>query len=292
MAITSDNLMEGAVACIERSLKILPDDMVEAIREAGQRESRPQARRALEVILQNAERAALDGFPLCQDTGIPGFLVELGLGAGIDFDIWSVLRSASERVTRDFPLIAHAVHPVSRNNPGTNVGPDTPVVHVVPVPGSDRVVLTAKPFSAIEARCAMRAFDVTADLKEMDRFLLEAVCEAGDVCPPLTVGIGLGSSLDRVGYLALKASIRPVGSANPFPEIAALEKRWLRMMNELGMGAMNLGGDITALACHVEVGMTHSVHTLMAVRPECWCNRRATVVVTPDGAVQIPQESP
>jgi fumarate hydratase subunit alpha len=126
----------------------------------------------------------------------------------------------------------------------------------------------------------------------MERFLLETVCDAGDVCPPLVVGIGLGSSLDRVGYLALKASIRPLGSVNPDSEIEALERRWLGLMNETGMGAMNLGGDVSVLACHIEGGLTHSVHTLMAVRPECWCNRRATVVVTPDGTVRISEEVP
>ncbi|MFH1955243.1 MAG: fumarate hydratase [Pseudomonadota bacterium] len=287
MGITRQNLINAAMLALERSLKKLPDDIYEALVSAAERESHPQSRKTIEVILENIRMASQKGFPLCQDTGIPGFLLEVGLRSGINFDLQEALTIASRQVTRDFPLIAHAVHPVTRENPGTNVGLATPVVHVSVVPESDEVAITAKPFSAIEAKCAMRAFDVTASRKEMERFLLETVSEAGIVCPPLLVGIGLGSSMGNIGLLALKATLRPVGSSNPDKQIAALEEGWLEMINRIGMGAMNLGGDVTATALHIEGGFTHSVHTLMAIRCECWCNRRATVRVGQDGSIRF-----
>jgi fumarate hydratase subunit alpha len=285
MSITRQNLIDAAGAALSMSLKKLPDDLRAALQQAAGRESNNQARRALEVIVENIRLASERDFPLCQDTGIPGFLVDVGLRCGLDLDIYEALRVASEQVTSEFPLIAHAVHPVTRQNPGTNVGLSTPVVHVTLVPDSNEVVITAKPLSAVEAKCAMQVFDVTASQAEMDRFLLETVSGAGTVCPPLVVGIGLGSSLDNVGLLALKATLRPVGSRNSDQDMATLEQKWLKMVNGIGMGTMNLGGDITAIALHIEGGFTHSVHTPMAIRSECWCNRRAKVRLKSDGSI-------
>ena len=152
---------------------------------------------------------------------------------------------------------------------------------------SDEVIITAKPISAIEGKCAMQVFDVTTRPIDLDRFLLHTVSAAGSVCPPLVVGISLGSSMDNAGLISLMATLRSIGTKNPDPHIATLEERWTKMVNQIGMGCMNLGGDVSALAVQIEGGFTHQAHTIMAIRTECWCNRQATVKVQADGTISL-----
>jgi fumarate hydratase subunit alpha len=285
MGIDRKKFVEAASLALTVSLKKLPVDIRRALEEASRRETDPRAGEVLRVIVRNIELAEEKDFPLCQDTGTPGFILELGTNCRLEFDVYEALSEAAKKVTEEFPLIPHAVHPVTRENPGSNVGLYSPVVHALLVPGSNEVTLTAKPLSAIEAKCAVHVFDVTATEADMETFLLETVSGAGTACPPLVVGIGLGSSLDNVGFLALKATLRPLGTRNPDDSLAALESKWLGMINRLGMGAMNIGGDITALSVNIEAGLTHSVHTPMAIRSECWCNRKAAVRLSSDGSI-------
>ncbi len=53
----------------------------------------------------------------------------------------------------------------------------------------------------------------------------------------------------------------------------------LDAVNELGIGAMGLGGKNTALAVLVELGHCHTASLPVAVNIQCWANRRAEVVL-------------
>ena len=55
-------------------------------------------------------------------------------------------------------------------------------------------------------------------------FVVDTVSKAGpNACPPMVVGVGVGGTFERVAYLAKKALLRPIGSANPVPRLAELE---------------------------------------------------------------------
>ncbi len=55
--------------------------MFKALESAAKRENRSHARQALEIILENIRRASEKDLPICQDTGFPGFLLDVGLFA-------------------------------------------------------------------------------------------------------------------------------------------------------------------------------------------------------------------
>ena len=55
------------------------------------------------------------------------------------------------------------------------------------------------------------------------------------------------------------------------------ERELLDAINSLGIGTMGLGGDITALAVHVEYAHCHTASLPVAVNIQCWANRRASV---------------
>ena len=111
-------------------------------------------------------------------------------------------------------------------------------------------------------------------------FVLETVEKAGpNACPPIIVGVGLGSSFDGVAHLAKKALLRPLGSTNPKPHLNQLEKEWLGAVNGLGIGPQGFGGSVTALALHIESYPTHIAALPVAVNLNCSAPRRATVVL-------------
>ena len=53
-------------------------DKTEAFKRAIETESNPQAKWILETMLENAEVAGKNHRPICDDTGIPHFLLEIG----------------------------------------------------------------------------------------------------------------------------------------------------------------------------------------------------------------------
>ena len=63
--------------CIEANCK-LPPDIKKAIKAAYSAEDWPTAKEILEKLLQNAEIAARERMPLCQDTGMTCVFVDVG----------------------------------------------------------------------------------------------------------------------------------------------------------------------------------------------------------------------
>jgi len=110
--------------------------------------------------------------------------------------------------------------------------------------------------------------------------VLETVERAGpNACPPVIVGVGLGSSFDGVAYLAKKALMRPLGQSNPAPHLAQLEQELLEAINRLGIGPQGFGGRFTALAVHIESYPTHIAALPVAVNLNCSAPRRASITI-------------
>lgn len=285
MAITEEIISIAVASAYERSLKVLPEDIIEKLQEAYYKESSASGKVVLEIILKNIKLAREKNFLICQDTGMPRYFVRVGSEANIKGDIEKAIRKGTEKITKSIPLIAHTVHPLTRFNPGTNVGLRAPVIHFEIEPSCKYLEITAAPVSAIEDRCAVKVFDVVEGKEAIKRFVINTIAKAGTVCPPLIIGIGYGGSLDTVTKLATNAVMRPLNQKNPDPDIAAMEIELLEQINHLGIGPMNLGGNATALAVNIEIAYTHSVCTPVAVRTECWCARRATARIDSEGNI-------
>ena len=73
-------------------------------------------------------------------------------------------------------------------------------------------------------------------------FVVKRVKESGaNPCPPTIVGVGIGGTFETTALLAKKALLRPIGSQNPDPELAALEQKLYEEINALGIGPQGLG---------------------------------------------------
>ena len=202
------------------------------------------------------------------------------------------LKEALARATLEDPLRPNAVHPVTRKNTMTNTGRHLPAMHYEFVGGRDDF-----PADALRLHCLpkgsgsenmsfLKMFIPADGVKAVKRFVLECIVDAGPKpCPPTIVGVGLGGTADLCAALAKKAVLRPLGTHNDDPVIAAIEDELFAAANELGIGPMGLGGRNTVLGVHIEHAHTHITQNPVAVNLQCWAARRASALITPDGEV-------
>jgi fumarate hydratase subunit alpha len=249
----------------------LPVDVEQALTVAYGRERNPVARGELGNILRNIALAREGNSLICQDTGIPVIYLalppHLPYTRAIEEAVARGVRIATERI----PLRPNAVDPCTRRNTGDNTGPGIPSIHVKP---GDRLTVTVLPKGAGSenvSRIGMLLPTQTADVK---RFVVETVALAGGrPCPPVILGVGIGSTFDGVAALAKEALLLPIDAMDPF------EQELCDAANSLGIGPMGLGGDTTALAVKVKRAACHTASLPVAVNVQCWACRRATRIV-------------
>lgn len=268
---------EAVEALLKRAATHLPEDYLAALERAAGEESSELGRSVIHMLLDNARYAEKEGMPTCQDTGMA--VLRLELGQDVHFDGGDLNEALAEAVREAYRDLRKSVvrDPLERQNSGDNT---PPLVHYDIVPG-DRVRVTAlmKGFGA-ELMSRLEMFPPSVGTEGVRRFVLETVEKAGpNACPPVIVGVGLGSSFDGVATLAKKALMRPLGSANPAPHIAALEAELLEGVNALGVGPQGFGGRVTALGVHIESAPTHIAALPVAVNLNCSAPRRASITL-------------
>lgn len=69
------NLVKDAVIDASTNFR---EDQLTAYKNAAETETNPNARWVLELLLKNAEIASTNKVPLCDDTGVPHVLLEIG----------------------------------------------------------------------------------------------------------------------------------------------------------------------------------------------------------------------
>lgn len=270
----SRNKFIRSIADLLRKAEIeLPDDVESALRKAETAEKSQVAKSQLQAILKNIELAKKYGVPMCQDTGIMIFFVELGAEFRPDFDLEAAFREAVVLATIEVPLRPNAVDPLTRKNSGDNTGVGIPDIHCKLVPGKQLKITAAPKGAGSENMSALRMFNPT-ETGNIRNFVLETVVNAGGMpCPPLTIGVGIGGSSDAATRLAKEALLEPLDAL-----MNGLEKEILEAVNALGIGCMGLGGSTTALAVHIKTAYCHTASLPVAVNIQCWANRHASIV--------------
>ena len=255
----------------------LGDEELSALRQAAASERSESGRGLLQELLKNAEIAAEGEYPLCQDTGLAVVFVDWGQDAHlVGGSLQTAVDEGVRRAQKAAFLRASVLgNPLTRKNTGDN----TPaIVHLRMVPGERvRIVLAAKGGGS-ENMSRLEMLKPSAGADGLVEFVVRAVSEAGaNPCPPVVVGVGAGGNFERVAELAKRALLRPLGSPNPDPELAALEARMLEAANRTGVGPGGLGGTVTALAVHLETAPCHIASLPAAVNIDCHAHRHKEV---------------
>ncbi|MFN3384730.1 MAG: fumarate hydratase [Archaeoglobaceae archaeon] len=267
-----EKLVEAVEQLIVKAHTEIPEDVEKALKRAYEVEENEIARENLEIMLKNLEIAKKNQVPICQDTGLPIFFVEIGRELRLDFDIKEAISVAVKEMTPKI-LRPNAVHPITRANSGNNTGIRVPIVNCEIVDG-DRLRIVYFPKGAGSENVSTLRMLLPMEASRIKDLVVEVVANAmGLPCPPIVVGLGIGGSFDLSAKLAKKALLRRLDSMNDF------ELEILDAVNGLGIGPMGLGGKTTALAVLSEIAHCHTASLPVAVNIQCWANRRAEVVL-------------
>jgi fumarate hydratase subunit alpha len=257
-----DKVQSAVKNLIEEAAYLLPEDYLDALEEAQQLEQSPVGQSIILMLRDNADYSQKERIPTCQDTGMA--IISLAIGQDVHFT-GGDLKSSLESAVREAygPLRKSIVaDPLQRTNTGDNT---PPIVTYEIVPGDQvEINVMMKGFGAeLMSRLAM--FPPSVGLHGIRQFVLETVEKAGpNACPPVIVGVGLGSTFDGVAALAKKALFRPLNEHNPISHLAELERQWRT---------------VTALAVNIESYPTHIASIPVAVNLNCSAPRRAKIRV-------------
>ena len=228
------------IACEQRC------DISDALKAALDVETSPRGRQVLQLLVDNARVASSDEVPLCQDTGSVWVLLEVGYDEMVPGDIFSEVDAAVAKAYEEAHLRKSLLHDAFVDR--TNTGDNTPAfcdIALRPGSGATLHVMLKGGGSDNASRVVMLA---PGDGQEgIEKVVIDAVREkASCACPPLIVGVGIGSTFDHVGGLAKRALLRKIGQRAEEPSTARLETRLLDSINATGIGPGALGGDTTA----------------------------------------------
>ena len=161
--------------------------------------------------------------PICQDTGIAVFFLEIGQDVhfeGINLD--DAINEGVRQGYKEGYLRKSVVgDPILRENTKDN----TPaIIHYSIVPGDKvRITFAPKGFGSenMSRIFMLKPADGIEGVKEA---IINAVKEAGpNACPPIVIGVGIGGTFEKSAILAKKALTRSVNERSNISYVAEME---------------------------------------------------------------------
>lgn len=264
--------------------KRLPDDVTAKLRELKAEETMPMAKMIYEAMAKNQEVAANLNRPSCQDTGLIQMFVRVGSKFPYIDNLNKVLKDAVYVATKEAPLRHNTVETFDEVNTGTNTGTKSPWLYWDILPDSDKLELDVY---MAGGGCSLPGQGKTLMPGEgyegVVKFVLDVMTSYGlNACPPLLVGIGIGSSIDAAAYMSKRALMRPVGSHNTNPKAAELENEMVAAIDSIGIGPQGLTGTKSVMGVNIENSARHPSVISVAVNVGCWSHRRGTIIINSD----------
>ena len=283
-----DIVNEISESIIQASTK-LSQDKLKALKRAIDTETNENASWCLSQILENYRVAERTKFPLCDDTGIPHVIIEVGseriitgellsqIHEGIEFGLNSlparpmaVKGSDVERIEQSQGLFEKPgmLKPASvlidtgmdESTYGRNIHPDTLNVHFLLEGGGPEI--RAKTFRVYHKRSFLNVIGTAVN------WLSESLKMLG--CTPSIPSVGIGRTHFEATSLLLKSIA--YGSLDNQSEI---ENHVTSSLNESGIGPMGFGGKTTVLGSYVNIGPQRASGVrIVSVRPSCFVEPR------------------
>ena len=279
MRTISENQIINAVGeLIKKTSFVLPSDTLCAFAVAKKTEG-PKAQKIFDYYEQNAVIAKQGVFPICQDTGIAVFFVEIGRGICLNCDLEKTINKAvGKAYTENYLRASVVADPLfERKNTKNN----TPAVIYTSIVKGDKIKIYFLPKGAgSENMSALKMFSPSAGKEGAADFIVNTIANAGsNPCPPVVVGVGIGGTFDYCAVLAKKAMLRKLGEPNKDKKYAAFEKELLARINKLNIGPQGFGGRTTAFAVNIEFAPCHMASLPVAVNIGCHAHRHGSVII-------------
>jgi len=291
--VSSGLIEETARELMWRAAIAIPEDFRKSVVEMAEHETNPLSKYVLEQIGCNYEAAVEDKRPMCGDTGLPRYFVKMGNDCRLEGGFAALeraLRKATAQATAEIPLRPNRVHPLSRKDHNNNLGVHAPEIQYAFEPEGDWLDITTVHKGGLFGSDYRMLFPADG-IPGIKRFFLDTMVEFGRrgmACQPAVVGLGIGGCKDTTMRIAKEAAcLRPVGDANPDPEIVELEAELTKLGNSIGMGPMGFVGKSMVVDTHIEIAYAHTGGMPVAIHTFCFASRRATARLTPDGQVRF-----
>lgn len=286
MQALNDSLLE----LITQTATNLPSDVRQVLKRAkGHEEPATQAGQALHIINLNVDMAKENVSPICQDTGMPTFLVHTPVGVN-QLVVKRAIREMIEEATRRGKLRPNSVDSITGKNSGLNLGPGTPVIHFEQWEEDDIEVLLILKGGGCENKNIQYSLPMELDhlgkagrnIEGVYKCIMHSIWQAqGQGCSAGFLGVCVGG--DRTGgYSHAKEQLfRDCADVNTNPVLRELEERVMATADSLGIGTMGFGGDVTLLGCKIGALNRLPASFFVSVAYNCWAYRRMGVRLDP-----------
>ncbi|MBO7407478.1 MAG: fumarate hydratase [Clostridia bacterium] len=258
-------------------------DKIAAYKRAISTEHNDKARWVLETILENAEAAEKNRGPLCDDTGMPHLVLEVGENCAVNGRMLDAIRQGVADGLRALPgrpmgIMGNDSHRIDQSG---GLDPDPAGVEPAPIllrRGKEDVlrlnILMFGGGPAIRAK-TYRVFhkhNTETVLNEIVEWAKESVSQLG--CTPCTLAVGIGRSHFEAAALMLEAQ-----ADGNYDVQSEMEQEITRRVNAAGIGPLGLGGNTSVLATFLKVGPQRASGVrIVCVRPTCCFEPRIATV--------------
>ena len=264
----------------------LPPDVRQAMSVAIAGETPgTQSSQALNIIASNIDMANDDEGPICQDTGMPTFIVHTPVGVN-QIAIRRAIRAAVAEATRLGKLRPNSVDSITGRNTGDNLSDETPVIHFEQWEEDEIEIKLILKGGGCENKNIQYSVPCVLDhlgradrtLEGVRKCLLHAVWQAqGQGCAPGALGVCIGSDRAHGYELAKEQLFRTLDDVNSVPALAKLESEIMEEANRMGVGAMGFGGKSSLIGCKIVAANRLPASFFVSVAYECWAFRRLGV---------------
>ncbi|OKP98335.1 fumarate hydratase [Paenibacillus sp. P46E] len=268
----------------------LPGDVRRAVAKGRALEDRAtRSGLALTTIAQNIGMAELQVSPICQDTGMPTFIIHTPVGVN-QIEMKKDIHNAIIRATKNGKLRPNSVDSLTGENSGDNLGAGTPVIHFEQWEEEAVEVRLILKGGGCENKNIQYSLPTELeglgkagrDLDGIRKCILHSVYQAqGQGCSAGFIGVGIGGDRTTGYELAKKQLFRKVEDVNPVEDLAKLEDYIMENANKLGIGTMGFGGEVTLLGCKIGVMNRLPASFFVSVAYNCWAFRRQGILVDP-----------
>ena len=271
----------------------LSDDKLNALNNAISQEDNENAKWALEQILENYKVAQKNKFPLCDDTGIPHVIIEVGderqitgellnqIYCGIDLGLnnlpdrpMAVKGDEIQRIEQSQGLFEKPgmLRPASvlidnandESSYKRDISPDTLNIHFLLEGGGPEI--RAKTLRVYHKRSFDNVINTACE------WLSDSLNMLG--CTPSIPSIGIGRTHYEATSLLLKAIV--YGNLDNQSEY---EQNVANKLNETGIGPLGFGGKTTVLGAYVNIGNQRASGVrIVSVRPSCFVEPRVATL--------------
>ena len=257
----------------------LPHSLENLIRESQKSETNETAKNIFCDMCKNLSLARENEIPICQDTGMAVLFIEVGQDVHfVGGSLNDAINNGVKKAYLDGKMRCSIVKdPILRGNTNDN----TPALVHYSIVDGDKVKLTAAPKGfGSENMSKIKMFTPSATEADIINFVVDVVKTAdANPCPPVVLGVGIGSDFEGVAILSKKALCRDISISNENEYYKELEEKMLKEVNKLNIGAQGFGGDITALKVNIETAPTHIAGLPVAVNVGCHVTRHKELII-------------